>query len=113
MTKAYTCPMCGKAKLSIKRQQVSFFGKPLGFFPVEVCPNCGEKFYDETTSEKINLKAKELGLWGLGEKTKVSVVGNSLAIRISKKLATFLNLTKGRPVEVRPDGTKRLVIELQ
>jgi len=106
----YTCPMCNKGKLRLEKQEVEMLGFKLGKFPVEVCPKCGEKFFDEKTSEKINQKAKELGLWGLSRKTKVSEVGNSLAVRIPKKLAEFLGITSGTDVEVRPEG-KKIVIE--
>lgn len=37
----------------------------LGSFEAEVCPSCGEILFTEGSSELINRRAKELGLWGL------------------------------------------------
>ena len=43
--------------------------------------------------EKIENVAKEKGIWGLGIRTKITRSGNSLAVRIPKKMANFLKNT--------------------
>lgn len=52
-----------------------------------------------------------MGIWGLEERTKVAVAGNSLMVRIPKNLAKFLRLQKGVEVSIHPFGKERLVIE--
>ena len=87
------------------------YGVSLGVFDTEICPGCGEEFYDEKTSELINKKAKEKGLWGLESKTKIGKSGNSIIIRVSKQIADFMELQTGEEVHLHPEGKKRLVVE--
>ena len=106
------CYECKKGEL--KKQQVNYLyqGVPLGKFTAEVCGMCNEQFFDETASKKIEEAAKRAGVWGLTAKTSVGVVGNSLDIRIAKKLADFVGLKKGTEVTVHPEGKNKLVIEV-
>lgn len=67
-----------------------------------MCEKCGEVFFDEITAGKIQEKSKQLGLFGLAKKVKVAELGNSLAIRIPKEIASFLNLKKGKEVLLSP-----------
>jgi len=48
---------------------------------------------------------------GLEQKTRVATVGNSLAVRIPKRLANFLGLRRGVEVLIHPMGRDKLVIE--
>jgi len=77
----------------------------------EVCRACGEIFWLEDDVAQMEKRAKELGIWGLEHKTKVSVAGNSLIIRIPRKLAQFLGLDKGSEVVVHPYGKDKLMVE--
>ena len=86
-------------------------GFDLGAYTAEVCPSCGETFWNEKDILKMELKAKEIGIWGLEQKTKVATVGNSLAVRIPKRLANFLDLKQGVEVLIHPLGRNKLVIE--
>jgi hypothetical protein len=83
----------------------------LGVYVAEICPSCGEVFWNEKDIVKMERKAKEIGIWGLEQKTKVATVGNSLAVRIPKRLADFLGLRRGVEVLVHPLGRDKLVIE--
>lgn len=85
----------------------------MGLFDAEVCPACGEAFFDEKASEKMDAAAKKAGVWGLEARTKVGQVGNSLDVKINKQLANFMNVKKGDDVRVYPDGKKRLIIEIE
>jgi len=54
------------------------FGVDLGAYDVEVCNGCGESFLTGESVDKIEARAKELGLWGLASKVKVGKSGESL-----------------------------------
>ena len=103
------CDECG-GRLVGKNIDFSMFGVLLGRFPAEVCAKCGEEVFTEEVSEKIDAVAKEKGLFGLAAMTTVGKSGDSLDIRISKKIAEFANLQKGQTVSVHPEGKNRIVI---
>ena len=71
----------------------------------------GEIFFDSETAERIQLKSKELGLFGLARKAKVAEIGNSIAIRVPKRLAEFVGLKKGQEVLITPKEKRQLSIE--
>src|SRR3989344_8299548 len=94
-----------------KDVEFSLYEESLGKFPAQVCTKCGEKVFDEQTSDKIDEIAKQKGLWGLEAKAKVTRVGSSIAVVINKRLAEFLLVKQGREVLVHPLDKKRLVVE--
>ncbi|MBW2969061.1 AbrB/MazE/SpoVT family DNA-binding domain-containing protein [Candidatus Woesearchaeota archaeon] len=104
------CPLCEKGELKKGKIQEKMFGVDLGKFPAQICTKCKESFTDEKTTKAIEKKAKEKGIWELGKKTKITKSGNSLAVRIPKKIADFLHLKEGREAFVHPQNNK-LVIE--
>lgn len=103
------CPIC-KGILKKRKIREEMFGVYLGEFTADVCSKCGESFTDAETTRKIEEVAKSKGIWGLGIKTKITKTGNSLAIRIPKKLADFLKLKKDKEAYIHPDAGK-LIIE--
>ncbi len=105
------CPICDES-LERKNAPYSIGGAKLGTFEADVC-SCGEVFFTEKSSDAIDRKAKESGLWGLEKKGKVGYSGNSLIVRVPKKLAEFMNLKKGEDILIRPEGKRRLVIEIE
>ncbi|MBS3110407.1 AbrB/MazE/SpoVT family DNA-binding domain-containing protein [Candidatus Woesearchaeota archaeon] len=104
------CPVCEKGTLKQAKVKESMFGIYLGEFTAQVCSKCGESFTDEKTTKAIESAAKEKGIWGLGQKTKITKTGNSLAIRIPKEIAKFLKLEEGSEAFMHPDKDK-LIIE--
>lgn len=104
------CPLCNKKMEKIKHEY-SYGDILLGKFDAKKCLKCKEVFFTEEASDKIDEKAKELGLWGLGSKNKIGYSGNALIVRIPKKIADFLNLKKGEDVYIHPEGKHRLVVE--
>ena len=98
------CPICEKGKLKKGKIREVMFGVDLGEFPAEVCEECEESFTDIETTKRIEEEAKKRGIWGLGVKTKVTKTGNSLAIRIPKKIAEFVNLKEGEEAYIHPDS---------
>ena len=106
------CYTCEKGNLARKKVDFSIYGESLGKFPAEVCNNCGETFFDEKTSDLMDEIAKKTGLWGLESETTVGKVGDSLDVRISKKLVDFLKLRKGEYVKVYPENRHKLIIDI-
>ena len=104
-----TCPMCEKGKLVPGKMKQYLFGIYLGEFDAEACDHCKEIFNDEETTQKIEDIAKAKGLWGLGATTKVTKTGNSLAVRIPKKIADYLKIKDGREVYLHPEEDKLIV----
>ena len=104
------CPVCEKGILEKKEIEEYIFGLNLGKYPAEVCNKCGESFTDSEVTRKIEEAAKKKGIWGLGYVTKITKSGNSLAVRIPKKLADYLKLKEGEEAFMHPEGSK-IVIE--
>jgi YgiT-type zinc finger domain-containing protein len=104
------CPICEKGSLKKDRIKEYMFGIFLGEFPAEVCTSCGESFTDSETTKKIEEVAKKKGIWGLGATTKITKTGNSLAVRIPKKIADYLKLKDGKETYIHPEKDK-LIIE--
>ncbi len=105
------CPVCGRANLRREKRHSEQDGFDLGVYVAEVCHSCGEVFWMEKDVTTMQRKAKQIGIWGLEQKTKVATVGNSLAVRIPKRLAYFLGLRHGVEVLVHPLGRDKLIIE--
>ncbi len=105
------CYICEKGDLVGKKVDVKPYGISIGKFDGEVCAACGETFFNEKISDKIDEVSKKKGLWGLEARTKIGQVGNSIDVKINKKLAQFAGLKKGEEVRVYPEGKNKLVIE--
>ena len=104
------CPICEKGILKKTKKKEYMFGVYLGEFPADVCSKCNESFTDSATTRKIEEIAKDKGIWGLSAVTKITKTGNSLAVRIPKKIADYLKLKDGKEAYVHPED-HRLVIE--
>ena len=104
------CPICEKGTLKNVKTEQEIYGVALGSFPALKCSTCKESFTDSKTTRLIEKAAKKKGLWELGAKTKITKTGNSLAIRIPKKIADYLKWRVGRETYIHPDKD-RLVIE--
>lgn len=105
------CPECNGG---IKEKKVSYIlvGVDLGKFQTLVCEKCEKQFYEDNILGKIDEVAKKKGLWGLEHRTKLNVLGNSLAIRLSKNQINFGNLKKGEEVLIYPESKSRYIIEI-
>lgn len=105
------CVMC-EGKTIKKLVEYEEFGILLGKFNANVCEKCGETYFDEKTAGKIQEESKRLGLFGIAKKAKIAEVGNSLAVRIPKEIAKFLNLQKGKEVLLMPKNKHDLHIHI-
>jgi len=105
------CYICEQGTLKRTKAPFAIYGVGLGSFDAEVCPACREVFFTEESSDKIDAAAKKNGLWGLEAKTKIGLVGNSIDVKISKRLAAFTGMKKGEEVRIYPEGKNKLIIE--
>jgi transposase-like protein len=104
------CPVCDKGTLKKGKIKEHMFGFFLGEFSADICSKCKESFTDAETTRKIEESAKKKGIWNIHKKTKITRTGNSLAVRIPKKIVDFLKLKEGKDAYIHPEGNK-LVIE--
>ena len=104
------CPVCDKGVLRKGVSKETMFGVYLGEFPARICSSCGESFVDEAAMNDIEAVARKKGIWGLGNKTKITRSGNSLAVRIPKPIVDFLKLKEGEDAYIHPEENK-IVIE--
>lgn len=105
------CPVCGRGVLRSESRHAEQNGFDLGVYVADVCTSCEEVFWKENDVRKMERRAKKIGVWGLEQRTKVATVGNSLAVRIPKRLTNFLGLRRGDEVIIHPMGKNKLVIE--
>ena len=103
--------MCN-SKLKKGKVKEEYLGHELGEFEGFICKKCGETLLTEESAKMAQQKTKERGIFGLAEKTKISRNGNSLMVRIKKQMAEYLGLTEGEEVIIRPEGKKKLVVEV-
>ena len=105
------CVLCS-GKTVHKKIELKELGKNLGYFEVDICSKCGEKYYSEEVMKKIQEKEMQLGIFGLSADTEVTSYGNSLAIRVKKTIADFIGLKKGVKVHVYPSDKKKITVEI-
>ena len=56
------CPICNIGTMDKKEVTFSLYGENLGRFRADVCNKCGEEFFDEDASDRIDEAAKKKGL---------------------------------------------------
>jgi len=106
------CALCD-GKLKEKLVDHKIYGESIGKFKALVCDSCGEKWFNEETSKKIENKERELNLFGLSRETKISYSGNSLIIRIPKELAKFMGLKKETNVILYPEDKNKFCVAVK
>lgn len=102
---------CGKMMVEGKAE-FKIYSVSLGNFNATVCGSCGAVKFDEASSDAIYKLMLEKGLYGLESRTKVGKVGDSLVIRLPKKIAGFVGLRKGFDVKLSPLDRHSLLVEL-
>lgn len=104
------CPVCG-GKLRRKKEPYNYQDIKLGEFDADVCVKCGESFFTEKSSDEIDRRAKELGIWGIGKEGILGTSGNSLIVRVPKEISDFLGFKPGNRVFIHPEGKNKLIVE--
>jgi rRNA maturation protein Nop10 len=106
------CPVCGEGNLKTGKIDEEMFGVYLGKYDAEICDKCDESFVSEESMIEIEKKAKELGIWGLAKKVKVTKSGNSIVVRIPAEFAKFFGLKEGKEMLLYPQGKKKMTFEI-
>ncbi|MDP3640591.1 MAG: hypothetical protein Q8R53_05345 [Nanoarchaeota archaeon] len=106
------CYKCGKAPFAKKKVEFLQLGISLGKFDALVCPVCEETVFEGSVSKKIEVKAKEAGIWGLARKTRIGTSGSSLDVKVPKVIAEFLSLKKGQEVLIEPLERNKIEITI-
>ncbi len=107
-----TCYKCEKGQLVKKNVEYEQYGQMIGKYPAEVCPKCGEVFFSSDSVGKIEQELKKRGLFGLGTKAHIGTSGNSLDLKLAKKLADFFHLQKGQSVFIEPKAVDRFEVQI-
>ena len=106
------CYNCQKKNFAQKKVDFIQLGMSLGKFDALVCPGCGETVFEGSVSKQIELKAKEVGIWGLARKTQIGTSGSSLDVKVPKLIAEFLDLKKGQEVIIEPTSKNKIEIRI-
>ncbi|OGI64474.1 hypothetical protein A2642_01765 [Candidatus Nomurabacteria bacterium RIFCSPHIGHO2_01_FULL_39_10] len=109
MTKCY---MCEQGMLKKEKVPYTLLGELIGHFEAEVCTQCKEVFFSEEISKKITEVTKAKGLWGISARTKIGEAGNTLDVRLPKRIIELMDLEKGTEVLVYPVSKKKLIVEI-
>jgi len=107
-----TCYECEKGRLVKKNIAYEQYGIIIGKYPAEVCQRCGETFFSSKAVEDIEQELKKRGLWGLGIKAQIGTSGNSLDLKLAKRLINFFHLQKGQSVFIEPKTTNRFEVQI-
>ncbi len=106
------CYLCEKGELQNKKVPYHLYGELVGNFNAEVCIACREIFFAEETSKRITAATKAKGLWGIGGKTTIGQSGNTLDVRLPKRLIDFLGIKKGEEVNIYAEDKHKIIIEI-
>ena len=109
MTNCYECDLGKLIKKNVEYRQYDVL---IGKYPAEVCTKCDEIFFSGDAVEKIEKELKRRNLWGLGTKAHVGTSGNSLDIKLAKKLVNFFHLEKGQEVFIEPKSSNRFEVQI-
>jgi len=106
------CYECEKGRLIKKNIEYEQYGISIGKYPAEVCSRCGETFFSSDAVEKIEQELKKRNLWGLGMKASIGTSGNSLDLKLAKRLINFFHLQKGQSVFIEPKAMDRFEVQI-
>ena len=105
------CRCGGRLKRSFT--EVEFFGIDFGIKRANVCIACGSEYLPQEVMEEVEAEVKRKGLFGLETRGRVAKSGNSLVIRIPKKIAESLKIKRDLPIVMYPSEPRKLIIEVE
>jgi len=106
--------VCGSKMDEIKTEMDFFDGKVVvkdvnAFY----CPRCKEELFESKEGDRLFEQVSKLGIVQAFEsRKKITKVGNSFALPISKELANYMQIKKGREVQIKVQNPKRLIVDL-
>ena len=92
--------------------EIEFFGIDFGIKKVEMCTKCGDIYISDEVYEEVEKKAKDLGLFGLERKVKVTKSGNSLVLRLPPDIVKFAGLKYKDILSILPIEKGRFEIKV-
>ncbi|MFH1588000.1 MAG: YgiT-type zinc finger protein [Candidatus Diapherotrites archaeon] len=105
--------VCGKKLMEIETEMDFFDGEVVvrnvkAFY----CPECKEELFDSSTGDDLFEKvskthSKEM----FTSRKKITQLGNSLSIPLSKEISDFMQAEKGTNIEVKVKNQKRLIVD--
>ncbi|MFH1722845.1 MAG: YgiT-type zinc finger protein [Candidatus Altiarchaeota archaeon] len=112
--KAQRC-VCGAATEKIKTRLKLFDGDiTIEGVDAFYCPKCKEEILSSDQVEAAQKKYEKIlpDFDAYSMRKKVTKVGNSLTIPISRELADYMHLTKGEEVQITVKNKKRIIIDV-
>jgi len=107
--------VCG-ARLEKIKTEIDFFDGKVIVRDVEAfyCPECKEELFNSKQGNELFEKVSKLNLnESFESRKKISKVGNSLAIPLSKEIAEYLQVKKGAEIQIKVKNKKRLIVDLE
>ncbi len=106
--------VCGGKLKEIKTSMELFGGKVvINDIKAHYCPDCKEELFDSKKGDKLYEEVSKLGiLQPFESRKKITKVGNSFAVPISKDIADFMQMKKGGEIRIKVQSPKRLVVDI-
>ena len=106
----YKCRCGGTMKETL--DEIEFFGIDFGIKKIEMCTKCNDKYISDEVYEEVEKKAKEMGLFGLERKVKVTKSGNSLVLRLPPDIVKFAGINYKDILSILPIEKRRFEIKV-
>lgn len=78
------------------------------------CEECDEEVFTSKQAEEAQRKLKKIypGFEPFAVEKKIAKLGNSLSIPVSKEIADFVHLKKGKEVKITVKSRNRLIVDV-
>ena len=106
---------CGAKMRNVKTQLSLFDGEiVLNNVDAVYCPDCNEEIMTTEQAAEAQRRLKEAlpNFEAFQISKKITRVGNSLTVPLSKELADYMNLKKGQEVRITLKNRHRLVLDV-
>jgi YgiT-type zinc finger domain-containing protein len=107
--------ICGTTMRKVKTK-LELFGGDIVINDVDAffCPGCGEELFssEQATAAQDRVHETFPGFEAFSIRKKVTKVGNSLTVPLSKELADYLGVKKGDDVRITIKNRHRLIVDV-